>query len=188
MADATNTQSQTETPGATTEQTAGAQGAQTQTAQTEQSATTADPAAAIKAELEAAQRKLREYETAAEAERQAKLTEAEKLKERAEKAEREAQAARVQAVALRLGAEPDLVAPHLTNVKAGDEEAAIKALLDKFPQLKSQKNGVTVGVNAGRSPEQAGIFTQSQIGDREFFNRNREAILKAMREGKIVKG
>jgi hypothetical protein len=153
-----------------------------------QSATTPDPAAAIKSELDAAQRKLREYETAADAERQAKLTEAETLKERAEKAERAAQAARVHAFALRLGAEPDLIAPHLSNVKLGDEEEAIKALVERFPQLKSQNSGVTVGVNAPRSPEQAGVFTQSQIRDREFFNRNRDAILKAMRNGNILRG
>jgi hypothetical protein len=46
----------------------------------------------------------------------------------------------------------------------------------------------TAAANPNRGGPAAGVFTTSQIADRQFWEANRDAIMQAQREGRIVEG
>ncbi len=66
-----------------------------------------------------------------------------------------------------------------------DVEKHLQRLLKDRPYLAGQGGSTSSPTNAARVST-GGTFTKAQIADRAFWNANRDAILKAMAEGRIT--
>jgi len=160
----------------------------------------------LRAEAADYRKRLRELEGKVKAEEDAKMTEAEKLQKRLAELEaketeyKNALQARtleyeVKLHAARLGVVDPEAAYRLLDLKQVefDEdgkpvnlEKVMKELVTKKPYLVGA-TGVTSPMNPaqGRVSGQQ-VFTRSQLRDPKFFAANREAIIQAMREGRIL--
>ncbi len=68
-----------------------------------------------------------------------------------------------------------------------DLEAAARGIATRYPGLVTgASSGSPTQPDRGRSA--TGTFTTSQINDRSFWEANRDAIMAAMREGRVVEG
>ena len=68
-------------------------------------------------------------------------------------------------------------------------EAALKALIAKRPYLASQQQQPSIGAtNPGTraAPPGARTYSRSELGDYEFYSKNREDIQSAMKEGRVT--
>ncbi|HZT61000.1 MAG TPA: hypothetical protein VFA21_20515 [Pyrinomonadaceae bacterium] len=139
-----------------------------------------------------AEGKVKEFETA-------QLSESDRLKKEADDARREADAAkrearndRIAAVAARLKFADPEDARHFVADDADDIEAALKDVLKKKPYLAASdataqtRATPTSPTSPARSATNSVTFTKAQIADRKFWTENRDAIMQAMREGRIV--
>lgn len=159
----------------------------------------------LRAEAADYRKRLRELEGKVKAEEEAKMTEQEKLQKRLAELERketeyqQSLQARtleyeVKLHAARLGVVDPEVAYRLLDLKLieFDEdgkpvnlEKVLKELITKKPYLAGGGGSVSPTNPAqGRVSGQL-VFTRSQLRDPKFFAANREAILQAMREGRI---
>jgi len=161
----------------------------------------------LRAEAADYRKRLRELEGKVRADEEAKLTEQERLQKRLAELERKeadyqmALQARtleyeVKLHASRLGVVDPEAAYRLLDLKQieFDEdgkptnvEKAIKELVAKKPYLVSSAGAVPSPAYPaqGRISGQQ-VFTRSQLRDPKFFAANREAIMQAMREGRIL--
>lgn len=193
-----------------------AQAAQSQTAENAQTgqepeAERFDAAYVQKLRAEAAEhrRKLRDFEAAAKAADDAKLSETERTNKRLAELERQhldwqrerqeltARYA-IEREAARLGiVDPDaayrLLDPaNLEFAEDGspkDVDKALRALLVQRPYLAGTPAAASGAMtNPATASRGAGQITKSQVADRAFWNANKPAILQAMAEGRIVDG
>lgn len=131
---------------------------------------------------------------AAEAEAAAKNGEWQKLAEQREKeladARREAREANIRSTALRLGfADPDYGVYLVSKAgDAADVEAVLKDYLTKNPAPAQQQTQQTSGSGSPSNPDTSGgkTFTRKQLADPVFYQANKQAILQAAREGRIL--
>ena len=207
-------QAPTSTPAQAATTAAGTAGAQ-QTAATAggQEPTTFDAEYVRKLREEAAgyRTKTRELEDQVKTFQQRDLTEAQRLQQRADEAEKKAQAneARVKDTLLRLDVERQarklsivdedaayrLLDP--TKIEYGDDgapknvEQLLKDLTTAKPYLIAQGGqqppaaGASVTNPNCSGNAQGAVYTQAQLADRTFWEANRDAIMLAVREGRI---
>lgn len=131
---------------------------------------------------------------AAEAEAAAKNGEWQKLAEQREKeladARREAREANIRSTALRLGfADPDYGVYLVSKAgDAADAEAVLKDYLTKNPAPAQQQTQQPGGSSSATNPDtsKGATFTRKQIADPVFYQANKQAILQAAREGRIL--
>lgn len=160
----------------------------------------------LRAEAAEYRKRLRELESKVKAEEEAKLTEQERLQKRLAELERKETEYQqllqgrtleyeVKLHAARLGVVDPEAAYRLLDVKQieFDEdgkpvnvEKVMRELIAKKPYLAGG-NGAMSATNPaqGRISGQQ-VFTRSQLRDPKFFAANREAIMQAMREGRIL--
>lgn len=158
----------------------------------------------LRAENADARRKLRDAETKVTGFEAERLTETEKLQKLADTAttrlaeletalRTERTRAAIGAAATSAGIAPAL-AERLIEVEydaAGlptGVEAAVRALVAQHPNLVTTAGPLGSPANAARPQGAAGMFTTTQIADRAFYTANRDAIMAAMREGRITDG
>jgi hypothetical protein len=160
----------------------------------------------LRAEAAEYRRRLRELESKVKSEEEAKMTEQERLQKRLAELERkEAEYQRViqsrtleyevKLLAVRLGiVDPDAAYRllDLKQIEFDDDgrpvnlEKVIRDLIATKPYLVSQQAPVSPTNPAqGRISGQQ-VFTRSQLRDPKFFAANREAIMQALREGRIL--
>ncbi|MEZ0396827.1 MAG: phage scaffolding protein [Anaerolineales bacterium] len=160
----------------------------------------------LRAEAADYRKRLRELESKVRADEEAKLTEQERLQKRLvelERKETEYQMAlqartleyEVKLHAARLGVVDPEAAYRLLDLKQieFDEdgkpmnlEKVLKELVTKKPYLVGATNAASpMNPAQGRVSGQQ-VFTRSQLRDPKFFAANREAIMQAMREGRIL--
>lgn len=160
----------------------------------------------LRAEAAEYRRRLRELESKVKSEEEAKMTEQERLQKRLAELERkEAEYQRViqartleyevKLLAVRLGiVDPDAAYRllDLKQIEFDDDgrpvnlEKVIRDLIATKPYLVSQQATVSPTNPAqGRISGQQ-VFTRSQLRDPKFFAANREAIMQALREGRIL--
>ncbi|MFN7948374.1 MAG: hypothetical protein U0Z53_23685 [Blastocatellia bacterium] len=208
-----NTTPQAGDPSLTTPQPAAPAAAGTHTSTTAQAATTGSEAAEtisleearkLRSEAKNLRERLRAAE-AAEAElkkiKDAELSEAERLKRDIEERDKQATAAaarlrslQVQMQAQRLGIVDPEAAEKLidwSKVEDSDEAraAALQELVRARPwlqQTSAPQAPVTPASNPSRSSTSPVTFTKAQLQDRKFWEANRDAIMTAMREGRIT--
>jgi len=182
-----------------------AQQADTQAVE-EQERFDADYVRKLRAEAAEYRRRLREFENRVKAEEEAKMTEQEKLQKRLAELEREKTEYKqllqartleyeVKLQASRLGVvDPDAAYRllDLKRIEFDDDgkptnlEKALKELVAQKPYLVAS-GGMPSPTNPaqGRISGQQ-VFTRSQLRDQKFFATNRDAIMQAMREGRIL--
>lgn len=161
----------------------------------------------LRAEAAEYRKRLRELEQKAQEQENAKLSETERLQKRLAELEREQAAYQrerqertlryeTMLAASRLGiVDPD-AAYRLLDVSRiefaedgtpANIEAALKELIRVRPYLAAQPNSGSP-TNPARSQGSPATFTRSQLRDPNFFKAHREAIMQAMREGRILEG
>lgn len=160
----------------------------------------------LRAEAAEYRKRLRELEAAVKKQEEAKLSETERLQQRLaelEKEQAEWQRERqertlkyeVMLAAGKLGIVDAEAAYKLLDLSAieFDEdgnptniEKALRDLIAKRPYLAGAAGGSPT--NPARSQVSPTTFTRSQLRDPNFFRAHREAIMRAMREGRIVEG
>jgi glucose/arabinose dehydrogenase len=122
--------------------------------------------------------------TAAERERDEARAEAARIRT-------EARQEKITSVATRLGFNDVADAQAFLASDAEDIEAALKDVLEKKPYLAKATEverppvTPTSPTNPARKDSNAPVFTQAQIGNRDFWNANKAAILQAVKEGRI---
>lgn len=166
----------------------------------------ADYVRKLRAEAADYRKRLRELEGKVKAEEEAKLTEQEKLQKRLAELERkEAEYQQilqartleyeVKLQASRLGVVDPEAAYRLLDVKQieFDDDGKPTNLEKVLKELVAQKPYLVVsgGTPSPTNPAQGRVsgqqvFTRSQLRDPKFFAANREAIMQAMREGRIL--
>lgn len=107
---------------------------------------------------------------------------------RAQAAEARARQNEIKLHAQALGFNDVSDAERFIDPAATDIESALAAVLESKPYLKKQEAAPvtpTSPTNAARTNTQAPVFTQAQIADRHFWAANKDAIMQAMREGRI---
>lgn len=160
----------------------------------------------LKAEAAEYRRRLRELETKVKADEEAKLSETEKLQKRLAELERQ-QATyererqertlkyETMLAASKLGIVDPEAAYKLLDLAAiefeedgtpKNVERALRELIAKRPYLAGGA-GVSA-TNPARSAVNPTVFTRSQLRDPNFFKAHRDAIMQAMREGRITEG
>jgi hypothetical protein len=104
----------------------------------------------------------------------------------------EARAERITSIATRLGFNDPKDAEKFMSADEQDIEGALKTVLEQKSYLakpaEAEKPAVTPTspTNPSRGAAQLPTFTNAQISDRAFWNQNKEAIMLAMREGRIT--
>lgn len=162
--------------------------------------------ARLKAEAAEYRKRLRELESKVKADEDAKMTEQERLQKRLaelERKETEYQMAlqartleyEVKLHAARLGVVDPEAAYRLLDLKQieFDEdgkpvnlEKVMKDLIAKKTYLVGQQSAVSPTNPAQGRVSGQQVFTRSQLRDPKFFAANRDAIMQAMREGRIL--
>lgn len=110
---------------------------------------------------------------------------------RATAAEARARSAEIRATAQALGFNDPSDAERFIAGDAADIEAALKEVIEKKSYLAKPTDPVkppvtpTSPTNPARAQTQAPTFTQAQIADRAFYLANKDAIMLALREGRI---
>lgn len=160
----------------------------------------------LRAEAAEHRKRLRELEGKVKADEEAKMTEQEKLQKRLAELERketeyqQALQARtleyeVKLHAARLGVVDPEAAYRLLDLKQieFDEdgkpvnlEKVMKDLIAKKTYLVGQQSAVSPTNPAQGRVSGQQVFTRSQLRDPKFFAANRDAIMQAMREGRIL--
>lgn len=168
-----------ETPGGASTAAGGGDAGTTQTTQTTQTADAPQvPDGYVKKE---------EVETERTA-RSAAETRAAEAETRASAAEQRARETEIKSVARGLNFNDPDDALALVPADATDIEATLKGVLEKKGYLAKAAEPVvtpTSPTNPARQNAQAPVFTQAQISDRTFWNANKDAIMLAMREGRV---
>lgn len=67
-------------------------------------------------------------------------------------------------------------------------DSLVKDLLKRYPELSSPAQTSGSPANSGGGNGGPPMFKESQLADANFYNANRAAIIKAMAEGRIVRG
>jgi hypothetical protein len=110
---------------------------------------------------------------------------------RATAAEARARATEIKAAAQALGFNDPSDAERFIAADATDIEAALKEVLAQKSYLGKPAESAapvvtpTSPTNPARTATALPVFTQAQIGDRTFWASNKDAIMLAMREGRI---
>jgi small-conductance mechanosensitive channel len=160
----------------------------------------------LRAEAADYRKRLRELESKVKAEEEAKMTEQERLQKRLAELERKETEYQMTLQARTLEYE---VKMHATRLGVVDPDAAYRLLdlkqiefdddgkplnIEKVLKELVAKKSYLVSSNSSPSPTNPAqgrvsgqqVFTRSQLRDPKFFAANREAILQAMREGRIL--
>lgn len=155
----------------------------------------------LEAEYQQLLEKLQEYEKKIKAYEDEKLSESEKLSKRLAEVEAERQevAAELQAARLQLavqreahalGVDPELAYRLINPADVEFDKRGIpqnvgkllRSLLERYPQLAG---GGVSPANVGRAAA-PGVIRASQLRDRRFWEQNKEAIFKAIAEGRFI--
>lgn len=152
----------------------------------------------LRRENQSLRKRLHEQEMADQQRKEAEMTEVEKLKKQiADYQQKEAQwtsekralAVRqaVQSEAAKLGIiDPD-AAYRLIEVEEIEEVGpALQELVKAKPYLKSTMVTSISPTNPANPMRQPQMFTRSQLRDTKFFAENQEAIMQAMKDGRIL--
>jgi len=93
-------------------------------------------------------------------------------------------------IATRLGFNDVSDASLFVGSDVTDIEGALATILESKPYLKKAASTPAVTptspTNPARSTSQAPTFTTAQIADRSFWNSNKDAIMRAVKEGRIT--
>lgn len=152
-------------------------------------------ATALRDRAKAAEDELKRYQDA-------ELSASEKLKRDLEEAVNardeaiaRARTSAIAAEAARLGFAEPSDAAHFIPAEAEDIEAALSALATKKPYLLAHVEPAAPSTHVRTNPtspargsNSPAVFTKEQIADRAFWTANRDAIMKAIAEGRIVEG
>ena len=156
-------------------------------------------AASYRTKLKELEQKVQEHETA-------KLSEAEKLQKRLAELERqqaeherERQERTLKYETMLTASKLGIVDPEaayklldLASIEFEEDgtprniEKALRELIAKRPYLAGGAAGLAT--NPARSAVNPTVFTRSQLRDPKFFQAHRDAIMQAMREGRVVEG
>lgn len=130
-----------------------------------------------------------------------KLSEQEKRENRLKELETQNQAlerqnriVKIESVAARMGCvDPELVSGAITVADGQTVEEAVTAFLDAKPYLKAGPVIPTPPVISATNPAgvntaNPNVFRKSQLSDPAFYEANRDAILRAAAEGRVVDG
>ncbi len=162
----------------------------------------------LRAEAAEYRKRMRELEQAVKQHEEAKLSETERLQKRLSELEREQATYQRERQERTLKYETMLQASRLgivdpeaayrlldlTKIEFEDDgtpknvEAALKDLLKAKPYLASQQPSSIASTNPARSAVSPAVFTRSQLRDPAFFKAHRDAIMQAVREGRIMEG
>ncbi|NPV85997.1 MAG: hypothetical protein HPY45_08325 [Anaerolineae bacterium] len=160
----------------------------------------------LRAEAAEYRKRLRELESKVKADEEAKMTEQERLQKRLAELERkeieyqQSLQARtleyeVKLHAARLGVVDPEAAYRLLDLKQiefdedgkpANLEKVLKELVAKKPYLAGQQSVISPTNPAQGRVSGQQVFTRSQLRDPGFFAANRDAIMQAMREGRIL--
>ncbi|MDQ3651514.1 MAG: hypothetical protein M3458_14820 [Acidobacteriota bacterium] len=147
--------------------------------------------AAMRATVEASAAELKKFRDAELTATQRIEQERDEARTQLETVRAEARSERITSIATRLGFADAADANHFLAKDATDIEAALTAVLAAKPYLKVATTPVapvvtpTSPANPGRSAGSAPVFSKAQVADRAFWNSNKDAIIVAMREGRI---
>ncbi|MBW3622705.1 MAG: hypothetical protein KY468_04770 [Armatimonadetes bacterium] len=126
------------------------------------------------------------YKRRDEEARKAQLTEEQRLKEEADTLRQENERLKTERLQQKVAAEFKLPASLAARLIGSDEEALRADAADLAKLLPKQK----AGNHTDPTREQGNLptFKRSQLRDIDFFQKNKDAILQAQREGRIVEG
>jgi hypothetical protein len=97
-----------------------------------------------------------------------------------------ARQASIRSVATQLGFNDVADAEKFLSADASDIEGALASVLEAKPYLKKVSITPTSPTNPARTNSALPTFTSAQVSDRAFWNQNKEQILIAMKDGRII--